>query len=139
MLNDQNSAGSLILSVEPLRCIFSDVISNATKLLDIRPRPLFELQLAKQTAWKKEQETGSPAPRERNFVYCIYYLFIYLFVVNGGRGLQQLPRYNEVVKSTVVSTGNLILSFLLLEYPFTPVVALLFFYILLEFVLRLFV
>lgn len=95
MLNDQNSSSSLILSAENLlRCIFSGVISNATKLLDIRPGRNFSLNFdsrnrqpvcEKKKGKIKKKKRRRIEPRERNFVHCIYYLFIYLFAVNGNR------------------------------------------------------
>lgn len=99
MLNDQNSSSSLILSAENLlRCIFSGVISNATKLLDIRPGRNFSLNFdsrnrqpvcEKKKGKIKKKKRRRIEPRERNFVHCIYYLFIYLFAVNGNGGRRE--------------------------------------------------
>lgn len=94
MLNDQNSSSSLILSAENAalhiqrRYFERDKITRysswATSLWT-STRETDSLCEKKKSKNKKKKRRIKP--RERNFVRCIYYLFIYLFAVNGnGRG-----------------------------------------------------
>lgn len=95
MLNDQNSSSSLILSAENAalhiqrRYFERDKITRYSSVATSLWTSTRETDglCEKKKGKNKKQKKRRIKPRERNFVHRIYYLFIYLFAVNGnGRG-----------------------------------------------------
>lgn len=98
MLNDQNSSSSLILSAENLlRCIFSGVISNATKLLDIRPGRNFSLNfdsrnrqpVCEKKKGKIKKKRGGGSNQGKGTLYTVYIIYSFIYSrwmeMGGGR------------------------------------------------------